>query len=43
MLVGEEAGDDDVEAWPLDIDEADDAPLEAAWAFDMRSRMAWTD
>lgn len=42
--VGEEGGDDDdVEACPLEMDEVDDVLLEAAWAFDMRSRIAWMD
>ena len=41
--VGEEAADDDVEVWPLDMEEDEDVPLEAAWAFDTRSRIAWMD
>ena len=32
--------DDDDETCPLEMDEADDAPLEAAWAFEMRSIIA---
>lgn len=40
VSVGEGGDDDDEEA--IDTD-ADDALLEATWAFDMRSRIAWMD
>ena len=43
VAVGEGADNDDVEARLLDVDADDDAALEAAWAFDIRSRIPWMD
>lgn len=41
--MGEGGADEDEDTRPLDMDEDEDAVLEAACAFDMRSRMEWMD
>lgn len=43
VAVGDEGVEDAVEVRPLDVDDDEEATFEAAWAFDMRSRMEWID